>query len=144
MKTLGTFILLIYSLISSSQNFSGIYTSMHTSFLDNINSNNNFKENTLFNISIVYDSINIKNNYILIKDPRIPKTVLSYKINKKVEKIPPNEYTNSSYVFRDCLNTNTKQLSEIVIYYNKQNELNLMISNDKFSQAFKKLIKAKK
>lgn len=144
MKILGTFILLIYSLISSSQNFSGNYTSMHTSFLDNINSNNNFKENTLFNISIVYDSINIKNNYILIQDPRIPKKVLSYKLNKKVEKMPTNEYANSSYVFRGCLNTNTKQLFEIIIYYNKQNDLNLMISDDKFSQAFKKLIKAKK
>lgn len=117
---------------------------MHTSFLDNINSNNNFKENTLFNISIVYDSTNIEKNYILIQDPRIPKTVLSYKLNKKAVKLPSNEYTNSSYVFNGCLNTNTNQLSEIVIYYNKQNELNLMISNDKFSQAFKKLIKAKK
>ena len=144
MRIFFTFILLSYTILGISQNFTGSYTSTQTSFNDIKDSKNNFKENTLFNITIVYDSTKIGNSYILIQDPRIPKKVLTYKIKKKFVKMPSDEYTISSYIFKDCLNTNTNSITDIVIYYNKQNELNLMVADNKSSQAFKKLIKSKK
>lgn len=144
MKIFYTFILLSFTILGVSQNFNGSYTSMQTSFNDLKDSKNNFKENTLFNITIVYDSTKVGNSYVLIQDPRIPKKVLTYKIKKKFVKMPSDEYTISSYIFKDCLNTNTNSLTDVVIYYNKQNELNLMVADNKSSQAFKKLIKSKK
>jgi hypothetical protein len=143
MKIFYAFILLSFTILGVSQNFNGSYTSMQTSFNDIKDSKNNFKENTLFNITIVYDSTKIGNSYILIQDPRIPKKVLTYKIKKQVVKMPSDENTISSYIFKNCLNSNTNLITDIVIYYNKQNELNLMVADDKGSQAFKKLIKAK-
>ena len=136
-----TFFFLLLTIHVVSQNFNGSYTSMQTSFNDTKDSKNNFKENTLFNIIIVYDSTKLGNSYVLIQDPRIPKKVLTYKIEKKFVKMPSDEYTISSYIFKDCLNTNTNSITDIVIYYNKQNELNLMVADNKSSQAFKKLIK---
>jgi hypothetical protein len=144
MKIFFTFILLSYSIIGIAQNFNGVYTSFQTSFNDIRDSKNNFKENTLFNITIVYDSTKKENSYILIQDPRIPKKILTYKLKKQCVKMPSDEYTIASYVFKDCLNVNTKSITDIVIYYNKQNELNLMVADNKSSQAFKKLIKSKK
>lgn len=134
----------ILTTVCFSQNFNGSYTSMQTSFNDFKDSKNNFKENTLFNITIVYDTTKTGNSYILIQDPRIPKKVLTYKIKKRFVKIPSDEYTISSYIFKDCINTNTSSITDIVIYYNKQNELNLMVADNISSQAFKKLIKSKK
>jgi hypothetical protein len=144
MKILYTIILLSYTMLGISQNFNGSYTSMQTSFSDIKDSKNNFKENTLFNITIVYDSAKIENSYVLIQDPRIPKKVLTYKIRKKYIKIPSDEYTITSYIFKDCINTNTNSVTDLVIYYNKQNELNLMVADNNSSQAFKKLMKLKK
>ena len=73
MKKLLTTFLLMSTITCISQNFNGTYTSMQTSFSDFKDSKNNFKENTLFNITIVYDSAKIGISYILIQDPRIPK-----------------------------------------------------------------------
>lgn len=144
MKMFYAFLLFSYAIIGISQNFNGSYTSMQTSFNDLKDSKNNFKENTLFNITIVYDSMKIGNSYILIQDPRIPKKVLTYKIENKFVKMASDDYTISSYIFKNCIDTNTNSISDIVIYYNKQNELNLMVADNKSSQAFKKLIKSKK
>ena len=57
--------------------------------------------------------------------------------------MPSDDYKISSYIFKDCLNSNTNSITDVVIYYNKQNELNLMVADDKSSQAFKKLKKSK-
>ena len=97
-KQITTFFLL-FTLRIVSQNFNGSYSSMQTSFFDSKNSKNNFKENTLFNITVVYDTAKIANSYILIQDPRIPKKVLTYKIKKQFVKMPSDEYTISSYIF---------------------------------------------
>ena len=142
MKKIFTLSLILKTLFVFSQNFSGTYTSMYTSYCDNKNNANNFKENTLFNITIIYDTTKTANNCILIKDPRIPKKILTYKIQKKIIKMPATEYTTSSYVLKNCLDKNTNTITDIVIYYNKQNELNLMVDNGKSSQAFKTLIKS--
>lgn len=143
MKIFYTFILLSITILGISQNFNGIYTSMYTSYLDTKNNANNFTENTLFNVSIKYDDPIKSDNYISVQDPRIPNKVLTYKIQKKIVKMPSSANTTSSYIFKNCINVNTKVITDIVIYYNKKNELNLMVEDERSSQAFKKLIKSK-
>ena len=144
MKNCITIFLFLITACGISQNLNGNYTSTLTSFNDVKNSDNNFNEETLFTITINYDSTKKNsNNYILIQDPRTPDQTLTYEIQKKSVKIPSSKLINSSYLFKDCLNLKTKAIYDIVIYYNKQNELNLMISDKNYSQAFKKLIKKK-
>lgn len=125
----------------NAQNFNDTYTSMATSYYDPDNNANSFKENSLFNISIVYKKGEKVLGYILIQDPRIPKKVLSYEIKKELVKVTfPNE-TTIYYTFKKCFNVNRNITTDIELYYDKQNKLNLMIYDGNTSQAFLNLKK---
>jgi hypothetical protein len=136
MKTLLMVSMLFITYVGLAQNFNGTYTSMATSYYDPDNKVNSFKENALFNISIVYENGKKPIGYILIQDPRIPKKVLKYEITNELVKITfPNE-TTVFYTFKKCLNVNRNTTNDIELYYDKQNKLNLMIYDGNTSQMF--------
>lgn len=139
-------ILIMFSLMlafcMNSQNFNGKYTCPQTSFQDRINPNNNFQENCNLNVTITYNSKSKSGNCITISDPINPQTKYNYKIMNLFEKMPPGDYYVTSYCFKNCYSEFSNSLVDIVIYYDKENNMNLMISNSKKSQLLKDLKRA--
>lgn len=129
-----TLLLLLITFTTYSQDFNGEYKSYETSYRSNIDSTQNFVEKTEFKIFI---SINENEGYIICQDPRIPNKLLEYRIASKVNKIQEN------YFYKNCINEHLKNnsTSDIVFYFDKEDNLNVMISNEKHSQVFKDLIK---
>jgi hypothetical protein len=66
----------------------------------------------------------------------------AYSITAPLVKMPANNQRKDSYVFKDCLNENTNTKTDILLYYNKKDELNLIIVTQNKSQSFKKLIRS--
>lgn len=120
-------ILLLCSSILFSQSFNGNYKSFSTSYSDVNHSKNDYFENSEFNIYM-------SNDFIGIQDVRIPKNILLYQITQKVVQ------TNNLYVYNDSKKVGEDlKTSFTVTFYFKNNQLNLMVSNDQFSQVFNDL-----
>ena len=136
--------LLFVTYLCSAQNFNGTYRSMETSYYDPDNKANSFKENALFNISIVYKKGKKQIGYILIQDSRVPKKILRYEITNELVKITFPDESTVFYIFKKCLNVNRKTTTDIELYYDKQNKLNFMIYDGNKSQMFFDLKKGTK
>jgi hypothetical protein len=126
-----------------SQDFSGTYVASSTSFKDDENSENNFSENAKYIITIIRNEKTKAVKRIMVKDPRSPKNVLAFSITAPLVKMPANDQRKDSYVFKNCLNENTNTKTDILLYYNKKDELNLIIVTQHKSQSFKKIIRSK-
>ncbi|MGO3812676.1 hypothetical protein [Mesonia sp.] len=95
MKLICFFSFLCIGFTTIAQDISGSYTSDLTSFEDNYNSENNFKETTKFNIAIAFEDKDTGS--INIQDPRIPKKVLAYKVKQFLDTIERDETVYTIY-----------------------------------------------
>jgi len=134
MKLISFLLVVLITITSYSQDFNGDYRSYETSYKSEIDSTQNFVEKTDFKIFV---SIDKDDGYIFCQDPRIPDKLLQYRITTEVINLQNN------YIFKNTINDhlNDNTTSDIVFYYDTQNNLNLMISNTKASQVFKDLVK---
>ena len=137
-KTLLPILIFFYT-ICSAQNFNGDFKSYKTSFKDNVNTENNFVEETEFKIAV---QINEKQDdgRVVIQDPRIPDKLLIYKVIDYLGILKDNGNTN--YLYK-CLTEHLDNPVEtiIVFYYPTDKKLSLMVYNEISSQAFFDLLK---
>ena len=143
MKALLIIMFTVFFITIKSQDFNGKYYSTETSFQDKENPTNNFKAKAKIFIKINYNANSKSNNYITITDPETPNVIHEYLLTSKAEKMPASKHTTSSYLFKNSYNENSGTNSDIVIYYNNKNELNLLLANKDKSQALKGLVKMK-
>lgn len=141
MKKLIFIFSLFFVLTVRSQNLSGKYYSTETSFQDLLNPKNSFKSQAKIIVNINYDSNTKSGNYITICDPESPKIIHKYQLTSNAEKMPPSEYYLSSYIFKNSFSETSKSNLDIVLYYNNENKLNVMLTGKEKSQALKKLVK---
>ena len=116
-----------------SQSFQGEYRSNKTSFKDEINPENSFIEETGFNILIVPKNEG-KDGLIIIQGPRIPKKAVIYSIVDFLGEM--DEGNRKLHLFKVKSEHISEEESIIVIYLNKEENLNLMVSNEESSQTF--------
>ena len=124
----------------SSQKFNGYYSSKETSFKDDLNPKSNFNCKTILNIFIKYSEKTKENNYILITDPKENK-VFKYILTGNAIVMPQSKYYISAFWFKKCYSQTSKSKVDIIIYYNFENQMTLMLSSGKKSQALKKMVK---
>jgi hypothetical protein len=136
MKNYCICLLLIFNLSVTAQIFVGDYISYKTSFKDEENKENNFVEETKFNIAVFINE-NKDDGDIIIQDPRIPKKLLAYRIVRFKEEIKHNNLTLEIYE-ATAEHLDTKPIVTITFYTDEQK--NLMISDEKSSQVFFDLI----
>jgi len=132
---LKTFLLIILTTTTSySQDFNGDYKSYETSFKSEIDSTENFIEKTENRIVV---RIEKGDGFVLCQDPRIPNKVLQYRITSEAIILL------NTYIYKNSIqeHLNDDSVCDIVLYYDDQNNLNLMISDSKSSQVFKDLVK---
>lgn len=141
MKQLICILSLFFALTVHAQNLSGKYYSTETSFQDLLDPENSFKSKAKIMVNINYDSNTKSGNYITICDPESPKIIHKYQLSPKAEKMPPSKYYLSSYVFKNSFSETSKSNLDIVIYYNNENKLNVMLTGKEKSQALKELVK---
>jgi hypothetical protein len=143
MKTLLIIFFTLFFLTIKSQDFNGKYYSTETSFQDKENPANNFNAKAKIFVTINYKADAKSKNYITITDPETPKVIHKYLLTSKAEKMPASKHTTSSYLFKNSYNKSLGTNSDIVIYYNNKNELNVMLAGKDKSQALKGLVKMK-
>lgn len=126
---------MLFSINLTAQNYNGIYTSSKTSFKHSTDDKLNFNEESIFNISIIIDE---DGGYIICQDQRSPDKLLSYIITE--EKVTLGEKIS---VYKNCINEHLGDISysTLTLYLDKENHLNLMISDSISSQVFKNLEK---
>lgn len=119
----------------TAQNFNGNYISSKTSFKHLTDDKLNYIEDNLFNISI---TVNEDGGYIICQDQRIPDKLLTYKITE--DKIVLGE---GVFIYKHCIKEHlgNNSYSTLTLYLDKENHLNLMISDPVSSQVFKNLEK---
>jgi hypothetical protein len=143
MKTVLIIFFTLFFLTIKSQDLSGKYYSTETSFQDKENPANNFNAKAKIYVTINYNSDIKKENYITITDPETPKVIHKYLLTSKAEKMPASKHTTSSYLFKNSYNESSGINTDIVIYYNNKNQLNVMLAGENKSQALKGLVKIK-
>jgi len=143
MKTLLMIVFTLLFLTIKSQDFNGKYYSTETSFQDKENPANNFNAKAKIFVNINYNANSKSDNYITITDPETPKVIHKYLLTSKAEKMPSSKHTTSSYLFKNTYNESSGINSDIVIYYNNKNQLNVMLAGKDKSQALKGLVKMK-
>ena len=117
-------IFILVSILASSQDFNGNYTSNFTSYHNNADSTLDYTERTMFNLFIA-DSV------IIIQDVRIPDKLLAYFIPEKPVLFEGKSiYLN---VINDHLNNGT---TSTIIIYRKEDKINLLLDNKNESQMF--------
>lgn len=136
MKTLLYFLILLICFAAKAQDFKGTYTAEGTSFKDNFKPENNFRENSKFNIAVIFE--NSDKGRVAIQDPRIPEKILIYEIQKFLEKIEQNKISYHIYQAQS-LHTINPIKTQLVFYRKTDGELNLMVSDDESSQLFRSL-----
>jgi hypothetical protein len=134
MKPIILYLLLFLSLTTYSQHFNGNYTSGSTSYKDDVNADNNFREDTKFNIAVFIDE-SIKDGRVVIQDPRLPNKLLIYKV---IARTDYTEVDGRWIAIYDCIadHLDNQNKETLTFYISKQNELNLMVSNSTSSQMF--------
>lgn len=138
-KTLVILLILFITTISFSQNFNGDFRCFKTSFKDISNPANNFTSNSEFRIAVMIDK-NQDDGSIVIQDPRIPNKLLVYQVIDYIGVLKDKGIT--SYLFK-CKTEHLDVPIEttIIFYYTIDKKLNLLISTEKYSQAFHDLQK---
>lgn len=117
-------LILLFTSCTKAQDFTGNYKSYSTSFSNETNPEQNFKEQAEFNLSITP-------NNIIIQDVKMPDKMLTYTITKPLEQL------NELYVYNDCINEHLKsKTTSTLTFYRKDSKLNLMVSNEQYSQVF--------
>ena len=138
MKTIAALIILFVSLNTIAQDFSGEYISNFTTYKDEPKAKNNFEEKTNFNVSILF--VDEHNGMIGIQDPRIPNKILVYEVTKFLNKVEGNG--NTLYIYEAVtIHLQNPMDTKVILYYNKNSELDLMISDVESSQVFHNLKK---
>jgi len=139
MKTSILLFLLIFSIGANCQTFNGDYGCFKTSYKDNDHAENNFTEETKFNIAIFIEA-DAKDGRIVIQDPRTPKKLLIYRVINRSEY---TEIEDNWIGIYDCLTDHLENETNttLTFYINDQEELNLMVSDDISSQMFFNLTK---
>ena len=131
---LSPIIVLCQSFSVGSGYFNGEYESYKTSYKDELHSQNNFIEETRFNIAIHIKSSPVSGG-VVIQDLRIPDKLLIYKI---VQLDTVASSNNSDLKIYDVLSQHLERnQSEKIIFYNSENkQMNLMVSDGNSSQVF--------
>jgi len=139
MKSIILILLFIFSLEAYSQSFNGDYMSFKTSYEDNEYVENNFREETKFNIAIFIEA-DAKDGRIVIQDPRIPQKLLIYRVINRSEYAEiEGRWIGVYECLPDHLENETN--TTLTFYISDQEELNLMVSDDYSSQMFFNLTK---
>lgn len=123
-----------------AQNLNGYYQSSETSFQDDLSPESNFSCKAILNIFIKYNEGENEKNMIVISDPSTNKD-FKYALKFKPSLFSNSKYYKSAYWFRDCYSEKSKSNVDIIIYYNFNNQMTLMISSGERSQALKKMVK---
>src|SRR5690606_17754605 len=139
MKTSILLFLLIFSIGANCQTFNGDYGCFKTSYKDNDHAENNFTEETKFNIAIFIEA-DAKDGRIVIQDPRTPKKLLIYRVINRSEY---TEIEDNWIGIYDCLTDHLENETNttLTLYINDPEELTLMVSDDISSQMFFNLTK---
>ena len=139
MKTSILLFLLIFSIGANCQTFNGDYGCFNTSYKDNDHAENNFNEETKFNIAVLIEE-STKGGRVIIQDPRIPQKLLIYKIINRSEYAEIEGRWIGVY---ECLTDHLENETNttLTFYISDQKELNLMVSDDISSQMFFNLTK---
>ncbi|WP_157473398.1 hypothetical protein [Eudoraea adriatica] len=128
--------MLFTSLAIYNQVDNGSYTSNKTSYQDEINGANNFMELTRNNIFIDV-SRDGKKGVFVFQDPRIPEKILSYGV------ISSEVYQSEQqtiYIYNcEVLHLPDQPETDIIIYWNKQGGMNIMVKDEYSSQVFHSL-----
>ena len=138
MKRVITILLLLISFNLCAQDLNGEYISNETSFKDNLDSINNFFEETKFDLFIFIEESN-DDGRILIHDERIPDKVLIYKVISLIDAVDSDGFR--SFVFKCEAEHIGSVETTVILFYDKKDKLHLMIRNDDNSQVFHDLIK---
>ncbi len=134
MKTYCICLLLAFNLGVSAQSFNGEYISYKTSYKDEVKAENNFIEETKFNISVFINEKRDEGD-IIVQDPRTPQKLLAYRIVRFKKEIKHNSLIFNIYE-ATAEHLDAKPIEIITFYTDEQDNLNLMISDEKFSQVF--------
>ena len=117
----------------SAQVRNGSYTSDKTTYQDKLDATNNFVELTKNNVFIEITN-DRKEGVFIFQDPRIPEKVLSYGI------LSFNKYETEDqliFIYKcEVIHIPDQPKTEIVIYWNKQGVMNIMITDQSSSQVF--------
>ena len=140
MKIARIILLLLISFNLCAQDLNGEYISNETSFKDNLDSINNFFEETKFDLFIFIEESN-DDGRILIHDERIPDKVLIYKVISLIDAVKSNG--NNSFIYKCEAEHIGNVETTVIFFYDKKDKLHLMIHNNENSQVFHDLIKIK-
>lgn len=132
MKTSFYLMLFLVSTCIYAQNLNGEYISSRTSYIDNKDSNDNFTENNRFDVFVFIEESNADGR-VLVHDARIPEKVLMYKIKSLIDSSNNDDY--QFYIY-SCETLHTNKTEDTLVFYIKENVINLMIRDDNSSQVF--------
>src|SRR5690606_34396972 len=126
MRLLQFFILVLtINSLTSQELKNGEYISHRTSYQDFLNNENNFVEDTRFNLSI---QLRDNGGIIIIQDPRIPEKLLIYKIYAEGKEVSKGNIKAVFYhAYTEHLEISLK--TYIGLYRSKGDVLNLMVSD---------------
>lgn len=127
-------IFLFASLFVGAQDlaFNGDYTSHKTSYNDLNNKDNSFVEEATNNVFIQIEEVS---GVFVFQDKRLPKNILSYKIDSFKGKM--NDGKKEIYTY-NCTSLNNAQAKseQIILYVNKDGVLDIIISDASSYQVF--------
>ncbi|WP_223032682.1 hypothetical protein [Hanstruepera marina] len=134
MKSIVFIILMSFSINAYCQFFNGDYMSNETSYKDNKNNENNFREKSNFNIAIFIED-NTTDGTIIIQDTRIPEKLLAYRITGRKDFVETGGRWIAIY---NCIaeHLDDKKKETLTFFISRENELNLMVSDSTSSQMF--------
>lgn len=141
---LKRYLVLLIVLLSSfslhAQGFTGYYSSNYTTYKDDVNSNNNFKENSLF-----YIGLNIEegdSGWVSVQDSRTLDDVLIFEIKSFLDVIQTEERSLLIYQAYTAHFPESED-TKLVLYFNKNGDVNLMINFPNTSQTYYNLTEVK-
>ena len=123
---------------------SGSYKCSFVSYCNKVNPTDNYKKEASYNILIHYNEAQPTKGYIVIQNVDDPKNIDIHLVKSKMIEIPPFSFCNANYLLTTYLSGYKDALFEVVIYFDKENDINLMINEGEQSIAFKDLVKVSK
>jgi len=122
----------------------GSYKCSFVSYCNKEKPDDNYKKEASYNILIHYDETKATKGYIVIQNADAPEKMDIHLINSKMIEMPPFSFCTANYFFTTYLSNDKEALFEVVIYFDKENDINLMINEGEQSIAFKDLVKVSK
>ena len=123
---------------------SGSYKCSFVSYCNKANPADNYKKEASYNILIHYDETQPAKGYIVIQNTEDPKNIDIHLVKSKMIEIPPFSFCTANYLLTTYLSGDKEALFEVVIYFDKENNINLMINEGEQSIAFKDLVRVSK